>query len=116
MSRLNYLNEIFIIRPSVRRRSDGSRERMRARLVDHSLELCSGERTLRARLLETDAKNLPHNEANRAFTVNIIIFLYISFDSINLTNFCFHMFLAMRDGFRLRSMFKCYAYMLIRMK
>ncbi|CAH0713755.1 unnamed protein product, partial [Brenthis ino] len=49
--------------------SDGSRERMQARFADGALELCSGQRRLRARLVSADVKNLPHNEANRAFTV-----------------------------------------------
>ncbi|KAJ8711314.1 hypothetical protein PYW07_008556 [Mythimna separata] len=50
---------------------DGSRERMRARCVDDCLVLSSGSRELRAQLLSVDAKNLPHNEANRAFVVKL---------------------------------------------
>lgn len=51
-------------------RPDDSRERMRAKCVDDVLVLTSGERELRARLLSADVKNLPHNEANRAFSVS----------------------------------------------
>nr|XP_049699282.1 citron rho-interacting kinase isoform X1 [Helicoverpa armigera] len=51
--------------------SDGSRERMRARCVDECLLLSSGSRELRGQLLAADAKNLPHNEANRAFMVKL---------------------------------------------
>ncbi|XP_050353235.1 citron rho-interacting kinase-like [Nymphalis io] len=51
--------------------SDGSRERMKASCSDHALLLSSGERHVRARLLAADARNLPHNEANRAFMVKL---------------------------------------------
>lgn len=51
--------------------SDGSRERMRARVVEDWLVLCSGSRELRGKLLTAEPKNLPHNEANRAFVVKL---------------------------------------------
>lgn len=59
-------------------RADGSRERMRAKCVDEALVLTSGNRELRAHLMSTDAKNLPHNEANRAFIVSIWLFCEIT--------------------------------------
>ncbi|CAH2093859.1 unnamed protein product [Euphydryas editha] len=51
--------------------ADGSRERVRARCSSHELVLGGGERELRARLLGERARGLPHNEANRAFTVKL---------------------------------------------
>uniref|UniRef100_A0A2A4IVA7 CNH domain-containing protein n=1 Tax=Heliothis virescens TaxID=7102 RepID=A0A2A4IVA7_HELVI len=51
--------------------SDGGRERMRGRCVEECLVLSSGNRELRGHLLTADAKNLPHNEANRAFMVKL---------------------------------------------
>lgn len=50
---------------------DDTRERMRAKCVDEVLVLTSGDRELRARLLSADVTNLPHNEANRAFTIRL---------------------------------------------
>ncbi|XP_045516259.1 citron Rho-interacting kinase-like isoform X2 [Pieris brassicae] len=51
--------------------NDGSRERMIARYCDTALVLTNGQRELRAHLHATDALDLPHNEANRAFTLRL---------------------------------------------
>ncbi|XP_045771082.1 citron rho-interacting kinase isoform X4 [Maniola jurtina] len=51
--------------------SDGSRERMQARAAESTLLLRHGEREMRARLVAAEARDLPHNEANRAFTIKL---------------------------------------------
>ncbi|CAH2259548.1 jg24268 [Pararge aegeria aegeria] len=51
--------------------SDGTRDRVQARASDRTLLLRRGERTDRARLVSADARDLPHNEANRAFTIKL---------------------------------------------
>ncbi|XP_038215330.1 citron Rho-interacting kinase-like isoform X2 [Zerene cesonia] len=50
---------------------DGTRERMIAAYSDGALVLSNEQRELRAQLHEQDAADLPHNEANRAFTVKL---------------------------------------------
>ncbi|KAJ0173065.1 hypothetical protein K1T71_011241 [Dendrolimus kikuchii] len=49
--------------------SDGIRERLSARYEDGVMLVKKGDKELSARLVATDAKNLPQNEANRAFTI-----------------------------------------------
>lgn len=49
---------------------------MRARVVEDWLVLCSGSRELRGKLLTAEPKNLPHNEANRAFVVSDFYHVY----------------------------------------
>ncbi|XP_052739013.1 citron Rho-interacting kinase [Bicyclus anynana] len=51
--------------------ADGSRERTQARAAESTLLLQRGENELRARLASPDARDLPHNEANRAFTIKL---------------------------------------------
>ncbi|XP_072934442.1 uncharacterized protein [Epargyreus clarus] len=58
-------NSLLIIWP------DGNRERMQVRHSSDVLILNSGSTELRARLLSPEATNLPHNEANRAFTIKL---------------------------------------------
>ncbi|CAB3220461.1 unnamed protein product [Arctia plantaginis] len=50
---------------------DDSRERMHAKCVNDVMVLTSGDREMRARLLCADVNNLPHNEANRAFSIAV---------------------------------------------
>nr|XP_034827828.1 citron rho-interacting kinase-like [Maniola hyperantus] len=51
--------------------SDGSRERVQACAVERTLLLRRGELELRARFVSAEARDLSHNEANRAFTIKV---------------------------------------------